>query len=73
MKLQATLIVSLKASSLGAAGAVLDEVLQRARELEDVEIESVELHTPVGAGPVSLPQIAAATPPPATVPHPLPG
>jgi len=73
MKLQATVILSLTASSLGDAGTMLDDVLRRAREREDVEVESVELHTPAGSGPVSLPHIAATGPPPERVPHPLPG
>jgi hypothetical protein len=34
----------------------------RARERTDVEIESIELRTPVSAGPLSLPQIERAAP-----------
>ena len=55
MKLQATIVISYRADSLGEGGAVLDEVLERARARDDVEIESIELGTPVSAGPVSLP------------------
>ena len=72
MKLQAVIVVSFQASSLAAAGEKLDDVLGTARGREDVDVESVELRTPVGAGPVSLPHVARAEPPPGRVPHPLP-
>jgi hypothetical protein len=72
MKLQAVIMVSFQASSLAEAGGKLDDVLGRARERDDVEVESVEVSTPVGAGPVSLPQVAGPSPRPARVPHPLP-
>ena len=62
MKLQATIVISHRADSLGEAGDKLDDVLMRARERTDVEIESSELSTPVSAGPVSLPQIERAAP-----------
>ena len=62
MKLQATIVISYRADSLGEAGDKLDDVLMRARERTDVELESIELHTPVSAGPVSLPQIERAAP-----------
>ena len=61
MKLQATIILSYRADSLGEAGEKLDDVLLRARERTDVEIESVELRTPVSAGPVSLPHVAGVS------------
>lgn len=61
MKLQATIVVSYRADSLGEAGEKLDDVLLRARERADVEIETVELRTPVSAGPVSLPHIAGVS------------
>jgi hypothetical protein len=57
MKLQATIVVSYRADSLAEAGEKLDDVLLRARERSDIEIESIELRTPVSSGPVSLPQI----------------
>jgi hypothetical protein len=72
MKLQATIIVSYRADSLTEAGDKLDDVLRPARQREDIEIESIELHTPVTAGPVSLPHVEAPPPPPRRVPHPLP-
>ena len=72
MKLQATIVISYRADSLGEGGGVLDDVLGRARERDDVEIESVELATPASAGPVSLPYVERPPDPPRRVPHPLP-
>jgi len=72
MKLQATIVISYRADSFGDAGDALDDVLQRAREREDVEIESIELGTPASAGPVSLPYVERPPAPPQRVPHPLP-
>jgi hypothetical protein len=63
MKLQAAIVVCYRADSLGEAGERLDDVLLRARERADVEIESIELRTPVSAGPVSLPHIARESQP----------
>jgi hypothetical protein len=71
MKLQATIVISYRADSFGDAGGALDDVLQRAREREDVEIESVQLGTPASAGPVTLPHVESAPAPPQRVPHPL--
>jgi hypothetical protein len=72
MKLQATIVVSYRADSFGEAGAALDDVLRRAREREDVEIDSVQLGTPASVGPVSLPYVERPPAPPERVPHSLP-
>jgi hypothetical protein len=72
MKLQATVVISYRADSLGDAGAALDDVLQRAHERDDVEIDSIQLSTPASAGPVSLPYVETPSAPPQRVPHPLP-
>ncbi|MGZ6588158.1 MAG: hypothetical protein ACXVHX_28170 [Solirubrobacteraceae bacterium] len=72
MKLQATIVITYQARSLADAGAILDDVLERPREREDVDVESVQLHTPIAGPAVSLPHITHATPPPATAPHPVP-
>jgi hypothetical protein len=72
MKLQATIVISFRADSFGDAGAALDDVLQRARERDDVEVDSVEIGTAAGAGPVSLPYVERRPGPPQRVPHPLP-
>jgi hypothetical protein len=73
MKLTATIVLSLQASTLAEAGAKLDEVLAPARTQEDIDIRSVDLQTPAGGPPVTLPH---AAPPHALQPigpHPLPG
>jgi hypothetical protein len=72
MKLQLTIVISYRADSFGDAGDALDDVLRRAREREDVEIDSVQLATPTSAGPVSLPYVERPPSPPRRVPHPLP-
>jgi hypothetical protein len=72
MKLQATIVISYRADSFGDAGDALDDVLQRARERDDVEIDSVQLGTPASAGPVSIPYVERPPAPPQRVPHPLP-
>jgi hypothetical protein len=53
MKLQATIVISYRADSFGDAGDALDDVLQRARERDDVEIDSIQLGTPASARPVT--------------------
>jgi hypothetical protein len=72
MKVQATIVISYRADSFGDAGGALDDVLERAREREDVEIDSIQLGTPSGAGPVTLPYVERPPAPPRRVPHPLP-
>jgi hypothetical protein len=62
MKLQATIVISYRADSFGDAGGALDDVLQRARERDDVEIDSIQLATPASAGPVSLPYVERPRP-----------
>jgi hypothetical protein len=59
MKIEATVALRLQASSLSEAGAVLDDVLERARKRGDVEVERVNVTTPGGATPVSLPEVSA--------------
>jgi hypothetical protein len=72
MKLQATIVISYRADSFRDAGGALDDVLQRAREREDVEIDSIQFGTPASSGPVSLPYVERPAAPPQRVPHPLP-
>ena len=72
MKLQATIVISFRADSFGDAGDALDDVLQRAREREDVEVDSIEVGTAAGSGPVTLPYVERRPTPPQRVPHPLP-
>jgi hypothetical protein len=72
MKLQATIVISYRADSFGDAGDALDDVLRRARERGDVEIDSIQVGTPASTGPVSLPYVERPPDPPQRVPHPLP-
>jgi hypothetical protein len=72
MKLQTTIVLTFQASSLAEAGGKLDDVLARARERDDIEVASVEVHTPVGTGPVSLPHVGPPAPPPERLPRPIP-
>jgi hypothetical protein len=72
MKVQATIVISYRADSFGDAGNALDDVLERAREREDVEIDSIHLGTPASAGSVTLPYVERPPATPQRVPHPLP-
>jgi hypothetical protein len=72
MKLTATIVLSFQARTLAEAGATLDEVLAAARAREDIDIRSVDLQTPSGGPPVTLPHAPPPPAPPPRVPHPLP-
>ena len=71
MKVQATVLLGFQATSLAEAGAILDDVLARARERDDVDVGSVELLSPPGDRTVTLPPVsgpvgyAPGVPPPA--------
>ena len=60
MKVQASVVLTFQAKTLMQAGAVLDDVLTRARAREDVDVAAVELTSPPGDRPVTLPQVAGA-------------
>jgi hypothetical protein len=71
MKAQATVVLSFQARTLAEAGAVLDDVLARARERADVDVARVELATPPGDHIVTLPPVSG---PVGYAPHvPAPG
>ena len=72
MKLTATIVLSVQARTLAGAGAALDEIMQSARDHDGVDVQSVDLQTPTGAVPVTLPPTAPAPSPPRRVPHPQP-
>ena len=55
MKFRATVVLEFQAGSIGEAGARLSEVLAAAREAGAMEARSVELRTPPGETPVTLP------------------
>jgi hypothetical protein len=59
MKVQAIVSLSFQAKTLTEAGAVLDDVLMRARERADVDVAGVELISPPGDRIVTLPPVAA--------------
>lgn len=73
MKLTATIVLSFQARTLAEAGAKLDEALAPARTHQDIEIRSVDLQTPTGGPPVTLPHAAPPHVSPPIGPHPLPG
>jgi hypothetical protein len=70
MKVEATVVLRLQAGSLAEAGGVLDDVLTRARERDDVDVGQVHVSTPPGATPVSLPAVSTAGDYPPGVPRP---
>ncbi len=72
MKLTATIVLSVQARTLAEAGANLDGILEHAADRGGVEIQRVELETPPGAVPVTIPATAVVAPPPSRVPHPHP-
>jgi hypothetical protein len=59
MKVQATVLFNFQAKTLAEAGAVLDDVLARARERNDVDVGHVEFVSPPGDRSVTLPPISA--------------
>lgn len=61
MKVQATVVLSYQAKSLAEAGAVLDDVLARAHDRDDVDVGAVEVLSPPGDRLVTLPPVAAPT------------
>jgi hypothetical protein len=61
MKVHATLVLTFQAKSLEQAGAVLDDVLARARARDDVDVGRVEVVSPPGDRVVTLPPLPAAT------------
>jgi hypothetical protein len=61
VKVQATVLLTFQAKSLEEAGAVLDDVLGRAQERDDVDVGRVEIASPPGDRAVTLPPVPAAT------------
>jgi hypothetical protein len=59
MKVQATVLLNFQAKTLAEAGAVLDDVLARARQRNDVDVGGVEFVSPPGDRGVTLPPISA--------------
>jgi hypothetical protein len=59
MKVQAKVLLNFQAKTLAEAGAVLDDVLARARQRNDVDVGSVEFVSPPGDRGVTLPPVSA--------------
>ena len=59
MKVQATVVLTFQAKTLAEAGGLLDDVLARARERDDVDVGGVEVASPPGDRAVTLPPVAA--------------
>jgi hypothetical protein len=59
MRVQTAVLLSLQTKTLAEAGAVLDHVLARARERNDVDVGHVEFVSPPGDRDVTLPPISA--------------
>jgi hypothetical protein len=57
MKVQASVVLRFQARTLTDAGAMMDDVLARARERNDVDVEAVELSSPPGDRLVTLPPV----------------
>ncbi|MBX5469504.1 MAG: hypothetical protein IRZ21_06355 [Thermoleophilaceae bacterium] len=60
MKVEAMVVFRLQAGSLAEAGEIVDDVLARARERDDVEVGQVAVATPPGATPVTLPPVSTS-------------
>ncbi len=60
MKVQTTAVFTFQAKTLAEAGAVMDDVLARARDRGDVDNGGVEIVTPPGERTVTLPAPAPA-------------
>jgi hypothetical protein len=69
MKVEATVVFKFQAGSLSEAGSVLDDVLARAAERDDVDVAQVAVTTPPAATPVSLPAVSTPGGYPPGVPH----
>jgi hypothetical protein len=59
MKVQATVLLSFQAKTFEDAGSLLDDVLARAREREDVDVGRVDVASPPGDRVVTLPPVSA--------------
>lgn len=69
MKLQATVVFKFQAGSLSEAGSVLDDLLGRASERDDVDIAEIAVTTPPATTPVSLPALSRSGAYPPGVPQ----
>jgi hypothetical protein len=70
MRFQATVVLDFKASSMAEAGARLNELLEHAKNVGEMEVANVQLGTPAKAEPVTLPPLERAPIPPPPAPAP---
>ena len=63
MKVQATVLLSFQAKTFEEAGTLLDDVLARARERDDVDVGRVDVASPPGDRMVTLPPVSAGAGP----------
>jgi hypothetical protein len=68
MKVQATVLLSFQAKTFEEVGSLLDDVLGRARERDDVEIGRVDVTSPPGDRIVTLPPVSTPAGGPPHVP-----
>jgi hypothetical protein len=66
VKFQATVTFEFQASSLVDAGHKVNDAVEHARETDDMEAKSIEIRTPPGGPPVTLPTVAGRSHPAAT-------
>jgi hypothetical protein len=59
MKVEASVVFRFQSGSLAGVGAMLDELLGRAHERDDVDVAQINVMTPPGSAPVSLPALSA--------------
>lgn len=69
MKVEASVVFRFQASSLAEAGTLLDEILGRAHERDDIEVDQINVTSPPGSTPVSLPAISTPAEYPPGVPR----
>jgi hypothetical protein len=55
MKFQTTIVFEFNASSLVDAGRKVDDAVKHAKETDEMETKSVDLLTPPGSAPVTIP------------------
>ena len=59
MKAEATVLLRFRAKTMQEAGVLLDDVLRRASERDDVEVVRIELSAPPGERAVTLPPVTS--------------
>ena len=66
MKFQATVTFEFQASSLVEAGQKVNDAVEHAREVGEMEAKSIEVRTPPGGPPVTVPLVAGQSHPSVT-------